>query len=181
VGVGVIGDSHSDVDRDPRYDWEISAPTHWLIYEHAVSGAKCWEIVPQALADGVGGEVLVVYCGTNDAGRSDWSLDTTSGWILNGVLHGLSQGRKVVVVTPPPAFRDYPVSAALRNQRLAELRDRIFAFAAGLEFEVADIWDAVWQHPEPESLFDDGLHFTGPGRYMSSQVISEAVQRARER
>jgi lysophospholipase L1-like esterase len=124
--------------------------------------------------------VIVVYCGTNDAGRPDWSLDTTSGWILNVIFYGLSQARQVVVVAPPPVFREYPVTAEVRNQRLADLRERIESFAGILDFEIADIWDAVWQHPDPESLFEDGVHFTGPGRLMSSQVIAEAVQRARE-
>lgn len=182
VRILVIGDSHSDPERDPAFDWIAYAPTNWEPDDYATAGAQCWEVVPSALAAPHAwhpNDYVAVFCGTNDAAQDDWDLEATRAWIEMAVEHGLSEGLRVTVVTPPPAFREYPVASAVRNQRLSALRDEIFALAAEYEVEVADVWAETWAHPDPPSLFADGLHFTGPGRLMTSQTIQDAVRRSR--
>ena len=117
----------------------------------------------------------MVFCGTNDAGRSDWDLEETAGWIEAAIQTAQLQGLGVTLVAPPPAFRDYPVDHNIRNLRLWTLRTAIFELAAQYGLTVADLWSETWALPDPESYFPDGLHFSGAGRYMAGSVIGNAV------
>ena len=178
VWVYVLGDSHSDPDRDPRHDWLPWTPGNWRFNDLSTSSAKCWEIVPEAFTRPLlnRGDVMVIFCGTNDAARSDWDLEVTRAWIEAAIDDATRHGRDAVAVTPPPAFREYPVTAAVRNARLAALRDEIHDLADQYGARVADLWAETWAHPDPESLFVDGLHFGEAGRILMAQVIQAAVE-----
>ena len=122
-----------------------------------------------------GSDHLVIFCGSNDAGRSDWDLAVTAGWIEMGIVAGLLRGLEVVVVVPPPVFRNYPVHRSVRNGRLRDLRDAIYALAAEHGVVVADVWLESFLQPVPASHFPDGLHFDEAGRAFAAAAIAEAV------
>jgi lysophospholipase L1-like esterase len=179
--VVVVGDSHSDADLSRGVYWNAFAPQDWSVNDQAVSGRDCTDVIPSALQRpyATQGEVLVIYCGTNDAGRDHWDVAVTAGWIERAVEHGLAAGQTVVVVVPPPAFRDRPVPHELRNERLAALRDAILEIAGRHPIEVVDMWAETWSQPDPRAMFQDELHFGTAGRHRTADLIEAAVAHSR--
>lgn len=183
--VTVLGDSHSDLDRVPPHDWQIWAPETWIINEHATRSWHCDQIVEAALdatvedPTALDGEVMVVFCGTNDT-ASGWNLAATMSWIQVAVEEGLARDMAVVVVAPPPAISDLQIPASLRNYRLMSLRAEIYDLQQSFDFEVADVWQAILSQEDIELQFTgDGLHLSLGGRNVAFQAISAAVTQAR--
>ena len=179
-------------------DWFGWMPPEWTMLDYGENGDECYaDVVSRLLADlatpghpVVGADAVVIFCGTNDVLKVNYSEAQTLGEIEDGADAALALGIPVVIVAPPPVFADGLEPYTVYNERFAELRDAIASLALTLGPGVAwanayDVfWDALDSGWTLDDLYNlDRVHPLGPpgvGRQFLAETIEPELVRVPE-
>ncbi len=170
-------------------DWFPWMPPEWTMLDYGENGDECYaDVVSRLLADlatpghpVVGADAVVIFCGTNDVRKVNYSEAQTLGEIEDGADAALALGIPVVIVAPPPVFADGLEPYTVYNERFAELRDAIASLALTLGPGVAwanayDVfWDALVSGWTIEQLYFDLVHPSFDGRQFLAETIEPAL------
>lgn len=167
--VAAFGDSLTSYGK-----WFPSMPSVWTMLDHGASGQICSEVMDRLETDlpATGADSVVILCGTNDVRRGGYSLEATVAEIELGVVFAQALGMTVVVGAPPPEFG---AKEDVWNARLVALRDELALLADVYDVGFADAWTPFWNHPDPPSLYEDGVHPNAEGREILGGVILLAL------
>jgi len=160
-------------------DWIDHLPAHWTGLDFGNPGEECWNAVgPRARTayPSLQADVVVLFCGTNDVRKTHWSVARSMVEIESAARQAQAYGFDVVLVAPPPIFRDgggmtYP----LFNARLMALRAAVFELGNEIDAPVADTWSVFWWQDQPQELYKDGVHPNRDGRWLVSAAIQLAI------
>jgi lysophospholipase L1-like esterase len=139
-------------------------PSEWTLLDFGEPGDECYNDVAarlMAALDTPGhpvleSDVIVIFCGTNDAIQPVFTLEQSGGAIWMGVDAALAAGLPVVLVAPPPIFNKSGDPIAVFNARLEELRDALELHALmNLMVGFANVYDAFWEAWNAGSTLDD--------------------------
>lgn len=155
--------------------WFVGMPRNWIMIDRGVAGETCAEVVARLENDmpDLRGETVVIQCGTNDVRRGGYTLSGTASEVELGILVGQALGLRVVVVAPPP---QYDFKGETVNSRLEPLHYEIESLAQLHGAGFADLWEPIWNHPDPLSLYEpDGIHLNADGRRLMADLMHLAL------
>lgn len=123
-------------------------------------------------------DAAVLMWGTNDVGALDYAEPALVESLTRAAGEAVRRGLWVVVALPPDLLEGDAL--ALRNGRLAGYRRALAArlaesFGAG-DVRVLDLARRFAGHPEPTSLYSDGVHFSDAGNALVGAAVAAELR-----
>jgi lysophospholipase L1-like esterase len=123
-------------------------------------------------------DAAVLMWGTNDVGALDYTESALVGSLTRAVGEAVRRGLRVVVSLPPDLLEGDAL--ALRNGRLAAYRSALAARLGesfdGGDVRVVDLAPRFAGHPDPRSLYSDGVHWSEAGNALAGAAVATELQ-----
>lgn len=123
-------------------------------------------------------DAAVLMWGTNDVGALDYDESALVESLTRAAAEAVRRGLRVVVALPPDLLEGDAL--ALRNERLAGYRRALAARLAAsfdpADVRVVDLAPRFAGHPDPPSLYSDGVHFTDAGKAVVGAAVAAELR-----